>query len=247
VAALLARYAEPIDMWRGTTQGARSLAFVPGSPAGGSGGFTIESVPAHPGILASAIPWASAADHAALMADTRHYAPFIAITRDADWGRLTPLRSGRARIEYRLTRADIAQLREGLAQMARIARAGDADAVLTPGAVLERWDRADGEAAFTGYLDRLRRLDFRPHRGAVFSAHQMGTARMGAQPGIHVCDPRGRVRWAVAGIAADQVLHGLYVADSSLFPTALGVNPMLTVMLLARRVARTVIAETTAG
>ena len=32
-------------------------------------------------------------------------------------------------------------------------------------------------------------------------------------------------------------------ADSSLFPTGLGVNPMLTVMALARRVARTVLAE----
>jgi long-chain-alcohol oxidase len=36
---------------------------------------------------------------------------------------------------------------------------------------------------------------------------------------------------------------GLYVADASLFPTALGANPMLTVMALARRVARTVVSE----
>ena len=39
------------------------------------------------------------------------------------------------------------------------------------------------------------------------------------------------------------VVGGLYVADTSLFPTGLGVNPMLTVMALARRVARTVLAE----
>ena len=39
------------------------------------------------------------------------------------------------------------------------------------------------------------------------------------------------------------VIGGLYVADTSLFPTGLGVNPMLTVMALARRVARTVQAE----
>ena len=41
----------------------------------------------------------------------------------------------------------------------------------------------------------------------------------------------------------DRVIGGLYVADTSLFPTGLGVNPMLTVMALARRVARTVQAE----
>ena len=39
------------------------------------------------------------------------------------------------------------------------------------------------------------------------------------------------------------MIGGLYVADTSLFPTALGVNPMLTVMALARRLARTVLAE----
>jgi choline dehydrogenase-like flavoprotein len=32
-------------------------------------------------------------------------------------------------------------------------------------------------------------------------------------------------------------VRGLYVADASLFPTALGVNPMVTVMALAARVA----------
>jgi len=36
---------------------------------------------------------------------------------------------------------------------------------------------------------------------------------------------------------------GLYVADGSLFPTASGINPMVSVMALARRVARTVAAE----
>ena len=247
-AALVARYAEPIESWRGTMQAAASLAFAPGvAGRTGTGGFTIESVPAHPGLLAAGLPWGSAAAHAALMADARFFAPFIAITRDADWGRVTPLRSGGARIDYELATADVAQLRDGLVQLARIGEAGGADELMAPGRAIERWRREDGEPAFAAYLDRLRSFDFRPHRGAVFSAHQMGTARMGEAPGIHVCDPRGRVRWAVAGISANQTIRGLYVADSSLFPTALGVNPMVTVMLLARRVARTVIAEAAAG
>jgi len=63
---------------------------------------------------------------------------------------------------------------------------------------------------------------------------------MGASPRDHACDPQGRVR---ARARRDRLVAGLYVADSSLFPTALGLNPMLTVMALARRVARTVLAE----
>jgi choline dehydrogenase-like flavoprotein len=59
----------------------------------------------------------------------------------------------------------------------------------------------------------------------MFSAHQMSTARMGGDAGATVADPDGRVRG----------VDGLIVADASAFPTASGVNPMLTVMALARR------------
>jgi choline dehydrogenase-like flavoprotein len=248
VAGVAAIHPEPVLAWRGTSQAARSIAFAPGSPGvRAPGGFTIEAVPAHPGLLASAIPWSTAAAHAELMARARFIAPYIAITRDTDWGRVTPLRSGGARVQYRLTPGDVDQLRTALVQMARIAAAGGAETVIVPASAVVRWDRADGRASLDGYLDRLRSLDFGPHQAGVFSAHQMGTARMGAQPGLHVCDPRGRVRWSVAGISANQVITGLYVGDSSLFPTAIGVNPMLTVMALARRVTRTVLAEATAG
>ena len=61
------------------------------------------------------------------------------------------------------------------------------------------------------------------NRCGVFSAHQMGTGRMGRDPRSAVCDERGQA----LGIA------GLYVADASLFPASSGVNPMLTVMALA--------------
>ena len=43
------------------------------------------------------------------------------------------------------------------------------------------------------------------------------------------------------------VESGLYVADTSTFPTGIGVNPMITVMAMARRVARTVLAEGSAS
>jgi choline dehydrogenase-like flavoprotein len=79
----------------------------------------------------------------------------------------------------------------------------------------------------------------------VFSAHQMGTARMGSDPADHACDTGGRVRSGVGGRrSGDAVVAGLYVADGSLFPTGIGVNPMITIMVLARRVARTILAET---
>lgn len=68
----------------------------------------------------------------------------------------------------------------------------------------------------------------------------MGSVRMGADPATHPCDSGGRVR---VGGRADDVVRGLYVADGSLFPTGIGVNPMITIMVLARQVTRTILAE----
>ena len=99
--------------------------------------------------------------------------------------------------------------------------------------------------SFDGFIRDLAAFDFSPNRGAVFSAHQLGTVRMGDRPTDHPCDPDGRVRPASGGRAgAARVVAGLYVADGSLFPTGIGVNPMITIMVLARRVARTILAET---
>ena len=61
----------------------------------------------------------------------------------------------------------------------------------------------------------------------------MGTARIAADPGEGVC-------------ATDGSVHGtpdLYVADASLFPTSVGVNPMMTIIAFAKRVASGIVAS----
>jgi choline dehydrogenase-like flavoprotein len=55
----------------------------------------------------------------------------------------------------------------------------------------------------------------------------MGTARISSDPGAGVCGRDGSVN----GVS------GLYVVDASLFPTAVGVNPMMTIIALSKRVA----------
>ncbi len=77
------------------------------------------------------------------------------------------------------------------------------------------------------FVDRVMRIGAAPCRQIFFSAHQMGTAAMGARRAGSVVDPAGQV-WGC---------EGLLVADGSVFPQSSGVNPMLTIMAMARRVA----------
>lgn len=71
---------------------------------------------------------------------------------------------------------------------------------------------------------------FTEGRVAVSAAHLMGGCAMGVGPADSVTDARGRVHGA----------RGVYVADASLFPAAVEINPYLTIMALAERVAEAV-------
>jgi len=66
----------------------------------------------------------------------------------------------------------------------------------------------------------------------LFSAHQMGTCRMGADPASSVAGPWGELHDA----------GGVWIGDASAFPTASGTNPMFTTMSLAHRTARAILA-----
>jgi choline dehydrogenase-like flavoprotein len=237
------RMTMPVDMWHGPMQGARSLQFAAGED--GRNGYVIESAPGHPGLLALGLPWEGIDEHAASMRDARYFAPLVAVTRDGGTGEVTLTRAGRVRVDYRLDPVGVTTLRHAAVRMARMARAagaGDIVVAATPGIRFTpvRSSPETDAAAYGRFEDRVAKMDFRPNRGSVFSAHQMGTVRMGASARDHPCDPNGRVR---ARGRRERLVGGLYVADASLFPTAIGVNPMLTVMALARRVARTVLAE----
>ncbi len=231
---------EPVDMWRGTMQAVRSMQFS--HDAVEHRRYVIESAPGHLGLMALILPWESAANHADWMAQARHFSPLIAVTRDGGEGRTTLTRAGRVRIDYRLDSAGIKTARHALVSMARLARAGGARELLSIGHPMPR-HRVDGagdeDRRFAAFEETLRNTDFRPHRGTIASAHQMGTIRMGSDPKAHPADPRGRIRRSTDGT----IVPGLYVADTSTFPTGIGVNPMVGVMTMARRVSRTVLAE----
>jgi choline dehydrogenase-like flavoprotein len=61
-----------------------------------------------------------------------------------------------------------------------------------------------------------------------YGSHPQGTCRMSADARRGVCKPTGETH----------EVQNLFVADGSLFPTALGVNPQITILALATGIAR---------
>jgi len=78
-------------------------------------------------------------------------------------------------------------------------------------------------------------------RPTVLTSHPLGGCPMGDSADTGVVDESGRVFRQQAGREA--FYRGLYIADGSMIPTALGVNPALTISAVALRVADKVLAE----
>ncbi|MCU0691989.1 MAG: GMC family oxidoreductase N-terminal domain-containing protein, partial [Polyangiaceae bacterium] len=132
--------------------------------------------------------------------------------------RRAPLGLGGPR--YLLTRYDHERLVEGARRLAELHFAMGAERVLLPFAHLpmlrngDDLSKIDASGIGRGALD-------------LFTVHLMGTARMGRSPKSSVVNLSGQL-WD---------LPGCYVADASLFPTAVGTNPQSTIMALASLVA----------
>ena len=187
-------------------------------------GFRIEVPAAYPGILAAATPWWGSAFHLERAARFRHLASFIAIVRDREDGRVTIDRDGEARVHYECGPFERDLLTLAMQRCAEIHRAAGARRIAT--LHTPPLEHADGED-FDAFRAAIARRGAIPNRVTLFTAHQMSSCRIGASPRDGVADPDGQV-WGT---------RGLYVTDASAFPTASGVNPMLTVMALARRTA----------
>ena len=138
-----ARFAAPIDMWRGVMQAARIL--VEPGPEDGHARYAIESAPGHPGLLALAFPWEGADAFASLMDSSRFFAPLLAVCRDLDGGRVSLTRTGRVRIDYRVSPRDARTMRAALVTMARVAHAAGATQLVALGTPARWYER--GEAA----------------------------------------------------------------------------------------------------
>ena len=212
-------YRDLVEGWMGAPQSVLCDEF---SRIDGNHGFRLETPPIHPGLFGIAVPWTGAREFREEMGRVRHTSAFIVLTRDKRGGDVRVDREGKAVISYSLDRMQRQLVRRGIEEAGRVHWAAGAEEVSTLHTQPVRLRRSGG-AGIEAFAEQVRRLPVDRNQSQLFSAHQMGTCRMGTDKDASVCDETGAVRG----------VKGLYVADTSLFPASSGVNPMLTVMALA--------------
>lgn len=223
VSAIAGMYPDKVYSWQGVMQSAYCDQF---GHLDGNYGYKLEVPPAHPGLLGLSTPWYSAREYRELMAQVAHLATIIVLTRDKGEGTVTVDREGEPVVDYVVSVYDRKHLLHGLRQAARVHFAAGADEVLSLHSKRTHLERSANGAIRGQQLrefDRqLERHGMGVNRLTVFTAHQMGTCRMGADPKTSVTNEHGEVHG----------VKGLFVCDGSLFPASSGVNPMLSIMAL---------------
>lgn len=170
-------------------------------------GIVFEGVAGPPAYAAASLPL-SGRRHAEAMANYSRLAQFGLMVSDSSRGRVHVV-AGRPLIRYDLNQADVAKVRVGLARLEQLFLAAGAREVYLP--------LPPGTRPHAARARDLKLMAF----------HPLGTARAHRDPAQGVVDQDLR----------HHEVDGLHLADGSVVPSALGVNPQLTIMALATRLA----------
>ncbi|KAH9091353.1 hypothetical protein LEN26_018765 [Aphanomyces euteiches] len=224
-----------IQSWKGSIL--TTVCNVARNIHGNGYGARIEITASLMGLIAAFLPWRSNADYHRLMMQYPRMVSMIILARDLDSVSSISIDStGRPRIHFKLGEKDSISHVEGLIAAAKILLSQGAVEVNSshfdlPPLQLRTPEELENpiECATTQkWFEQLRKLGVQQNRLGIVNAHQMGSCRMGDSPDTGAVNPDGE-SWEV---------KGLYVGDASLFPTASGVNPMLTTFSIAYSVAQ---------
>ncbi|HEY8581800.1 MAG TPA: FAD-dependent oxidoreductase [Capillimicrobium sp.] len=214
-------YDEPVEAWSGQLITVVSVDFM---EAEEGGGFFIAPLGLSPATWAGQSPFSdgrAAREHLLKLA---HMASWHAISHDIGAGRVVLDEAGEALVRWSL--ADPLDRRvavRGQAELARVHKAAGAKEIFTfHWTDAGRWREGEDFEAYLAGFAELPVADT-----TAYSAHQMGSCRMGASPETSVADTRGELHDTT----------GVWIGDASALPGPPGVNPMITIMAMAERTA----------
>jgi choline dehydrogenase-like flavoprotein len=213
--AIMAVFDEPIDPWKGATQGYHSLEHL-------RDGIKLEVLWSPPAVLAARLPGLGR-DYQQALAGYDRMAPFdVIIAADRSRGTVRAKRgSDEPDIKFDFDKRDVRLIQRGLGVLSDVCWASGCQSILPGlhGVPETLHSREESEL--------LRTVDLDGQHTITAANHAFGSARMSARAEDGVVDTWGKV-WDT---------EGLYVADTSVFAGSPAVNPMLTCMAIADRIA----------
>jgi choline dehydrogenase-like flavoprotein len=222
VTAVWARFEERVEPWTGILQARYSDEFV--DLDGRGYGFRFETAPVHPLFPASFLGWEDGPSFKRDILNLGHLDVAGILLRDRDHGEVVIRGDGTPIWKYAISKYDQAHIREGVLRAAELYAAAGATEIISSTIRPVRWHPGTGRP-ISEFMDGVDAIGYGSNRTGYFTFHQMGSARMGSDPATSVVDDSNRVHG----------VDGLYVMDGSCFPTASGVNPMLSIASIAHR------------
>ena len=182
-------------------------------------GFMLESIFLAPYEFSLPLPGFEY-EHKELMSRYPHYALIGSLLQDESVGTVMLGGPAGALLNYDLTPGDAKMMMEGMKSAAKVLFAAGATKVMTS-------HRKQTVLYSEADLPLIEERGVASADISIGSAHPQGGNAMGELPGTSVVDSHSKVFG----------FDNLFVCDASVFPTSVGVNPQLTVMALAMRLA----------
>jgi choline dehydrogenase-like flavoprotein len=210
----------------------------------------LETPPVHLGIFGLILPWNSGLELKLSALIYPKAGVFIAISRDhaVESNRVTIDKEGNPVIHYQVPYEDQKQLLKALETNIRMLYSVGAKFIFLghtkvgwfarstpPASGSTSSDAAAGatEPELEKYISQVWQHGIVPNEMSIFSAHQMSSCRMASTPQDGPTSPSGEL----------YECRNLFIADGSVLPTSLGINPMITIEAFSHMISKNVIKK----
>lgn len=212
-AKVIAVFDEPVNSWNGVNQGYQITEYF-------DEGILMAVNSASPGVVALALPLEGTHMLRVLKEEFHHIVMGGALIEDTGRGRVMVGPFDAVVPTYNLNQIDFEKSLRAVGLLAEVFFEAGAKKCYLPFFGMHEIHSIDE-------IPKIFEMGFKPIDIELLTVHIMGTAQMGTDPYKSVVDSHGEFH----------NLKGLFVADASVFPTSIGVNPQITIMALATRTA----------